>query len=104
MAFAPAEKGALCYCVRGHTPSCPRLSRHPRLTGSATIKDVDGRDKPGHDAEATVVAGLLHRAPDCVGKIGLFPREAAVLFRRTPEVAVSRGAAVDGPVQLEGAA
>jgi hypothetical protein len=30
------------------------LSRHPRLNG--ITKDVDGRDKPGHDEEEAAVA------------------------------------------------
>src|ERR1039458_7119208 len=46
----------------------------------------------------------LHRAPDGVGEIGLFPGEAAVLVGRAAEMAVGRGAPVDRAAELEGAA
>src|SRR6478672_9764415 len=45
--------------------------------------------------------GLLHRALDLRGEVGLLPREAAVLFRLTAEMAVGGGAAIDRPVELE---
>ena len=46
----------------------------------------------------------MHRAPDGIGEVGLLPGEAAVLVGRAAEVAVGRGAPVDRPVELEGAA
>src|SRR5262249_1345841 len=44
---------------------------------------------------------LLERALELADQIGLLPGEAAVLFRRTSEVTVGRGAAVDRAVELE---
>jgi len=38
-------------------PSCPALCRHPRLAVGC-VKDVDGRDEPGHD-EFLISPGML---------------------------------------------
>src|SRR5262245_1068991 len=52
-------------------PSCPRLSRASTSYFVSVTKDVDGRDKPGHDAEsvsitATVgIARLTTLRPGC---------------------------------------
>src|ERR1700735_4937658 len=43
-------------------PSCLRWSWLPRLSSFSTIKNVDGRDEPGHDVPRKLVTCLLHRA------------------------------------------
>src|SRR6185312_996887 len=63
-----------------------------------------------HAATETWMAGTspamttdywLHRALERVDEIGPLPGEAAVLFGGAAEMTVSRGAAVDRPVQLQ---
>jgi 4-hydroxybenzoate-CoA ligase len=39
--------------------SCPRLSRESTTSGSSTAKDVDGRDKPGHDGKSHAFEDLI---------------------------------------------
>jgi hypothetical protein len=49
--------------------SCPRLSRASTSCFPGRFKDVDGRDKPGHDVErASLVAkvGIIHRSSELV--------------------------------------
>src|SRR5262249_46481039 len=56
---------------------------------------------PCWTCRAGASTGLAHRGPDVPDQVRLLPGEAAVFFRRTTEVAVGGGAAVDRPVQLE---
>src|SRR5438477_13199193 len=58
--------------------------------------------KPGHFASPDVEGS--ERLLQLPGEIGLLPREAAVLVRRTAEMPVSGSAAIDRPVELERAA
>ena len=49
---SPDRQAASGREITSFQTSCPHLLRHPRLNGR---KDVDGRDKPGHDKPTSVL-------------------------------------------------
>src|SRR3954468_22345129 len=56
----------------------------------------------GHDNR--IIARGLERAAQLLDQVGALPGEATIFFRRAAEMAVSGGAPVDWPVELERAA
>ena len=50
----PAKAG-IQYCINGKIfhSSCAGLTRRIHVLRRGTQKDVDGRDKPGHDVDCT---------------------------------------------------
>src|SRR6516162_10178726 len=79
----------------------------------ADVADVSGTGrtlKPGPQPPpcwtpyAPASTGLGHRGSDVLHQIGFLPGETAVLVWCSAEMAVSGGAAIDRPVELERAA
>src|SRR3954447_21194691 len=82
------------------TEEASLLVRHQHAQTSARTKtQMTGR--AGHQR---VWMGFLERLAQARREVGLLPREAAVLIGCAAEMAVSRGAPIDRPIELERAA
>src|SRR5882724_12990205 len=48
-----------CFCCKGHSqPSCPGLVPGIHVLPARMLKDVDGREKPGHDELGSAIPSL----------------------------------------------
>src|SRR5262249_29704271 len=96
---APVEAGKSVPRSMGAGVSSARARRGSSVSNNAACCGFSAW--PLRRPKKARLRGSPHRAFERIGEIGPLPREAAVLLRRTPKMAVSRGAAIDRPVELE---